>query len=71
MQAIRFAASRFHARMLCVLMAISATMAVNAQTVQNNGTGTHNGYYYSLYTSSGSATMTFPGLVWSADNQRD
>ena len=35
-------------------------MAANAQTVNNNGTGTNNGYYYSLYTTSGSSTMTFP-----------
>ena len=35
-------------------------LTANAQTVYNNGTGTNNGYYYSLYTSSGSATMTFP-----------
>jgi len=35
-------------------------MTANAQTVHNNGTGTNNNYYYSLYTSSGSATMTFP-----------
>jgi endo-1,4-beta-xylanase len=34
-------------------------MAASAQTVNNNGTGTNCGYYYSLYTSSGSATMTF------------
>ncbi|MGH9564055.1 MAG: glycoside hydrolase family 11 protein, partial [Terracidiphilus sp.] len=36
----------------------SITMAANAQTVNNNGTGTNNGFYYSLYTSSGTATMT-------------
>jgi hypothetical protein len=33
-------------------------IAANAQTVQGNGTGTNNGYYYSLYSSGGSATMT-------------
>ncbi|HMD78293.1 MAG TPA: glycoside hydrolase family 11 protein [Terracidiphilus sp.] len=33
-------------------------MAANAQTVYNNGSGTSNGYYYALYTSSGSATLT-------------
>jgi endo-1,4-beta-xylanase len=36
------------------------TMAANAQTVYNNGTGTNSGYYYSLYSTGGSATMTFP-----------
>jgi endo-1,4-beta-xylanase len=36
------------------------TMAASAQTVYNNGTGTNNGYYYSLYSTGGSATMTFP-----------
>jgi endo-1,4-beta-xylanase len=33
-------------------------MAANAQTVSGNGTGTNNGFYYSLYSSGGSATMT-------------
>jgi endo-1,4-beta-xylanase len=35
-------------------------MTASAQTIDNNGTGSNNGYFYSLYTSSGSATMTFP-----------
>lgn len=35
-------------------------LSVNAQTVNNNGTGSNNGYFYSLYSSGGSATMTFP-----------
>lgn len=61
MQAISFVASRVQTSILCAVMAICASAAANAQTVQNNGTGTNNGYYYSLYTSSGSATMTFPG----------
>jgi endo-1,4-beta-xylanase len=30
----------------------------SAQTVNGNGTGTNNGFYYSLYSSGGSATMT-------------
>jgi endo-1,4-beta-xylanase len=34
-------------------------MGANAQTVYNNGTGTNCGYYYSLYSTGGSATMTF------------
>jgi endo-1,4-beta-xylanase len=33
-------------------------MAANAQTVSDNGTGTNNGFFYSLFTSSGSSTMT-------------
>jgi endo-1,4-beta-xylanase len=41
-------------------LALLAVTAATAQTtVQNNGTGTNNGYYYSLYTSGGSSTMTF------------
>jgi endo-1,4-beta-xylanase len=34
------------------------TNAASAQTVSGNGTGTNNGFYYSLYSSGGSATMT-------------
>ena len=45
---------------LCALIAGCAITAANAQTIENNGTGTNNGYYYSLYSSGGSATMTFP-----------
>ena len=48
--------------LLCALVAAGcATTMATAQTIHNNGTGTNNGYYYSLYTSSGSSTMTFPG----------
>jgi len=58
---------------LPALVAGCMTVAANAQTVHNNGTGTNNGYFYSLFTSSGSATMTFPSaqfpgnyaLTWS------
>src|SRR5690242_2719643 len=35
-------------------------MVADAQTVQNNGRGTNNGFFYSLFTSSGTSTMTFP-----------
>ena len=35
------------------------TMAANAQTIYNNGTGWNQGYYYQLYTSGGSSNMTF------------
>src|SRR5579863_6572677 len=43
------------------LLAISVgcvTTSANAQTVNGNGTGTNNGFYYSLYSSGGSASMT-------------
>jgi len=41
-----------------------------AQTVSNNGTGTNNGFFYSLFTSSGSSTLTLGSagnyaLTWS------
>ena len=45
---------------LTVLLAIAVGHAAvaSAQTVNGNGTGTNNGFYYSLYSSGGSATMT-------------
>jgi endo-1,4-beta-xylanase len=39
----------------CVAMSASSQT-----TVSNNGTGTESGFFYSLFTSSGTATMTFP-----------
>jgi len=61
MRSMKFVSSRIHQTILCALVAAGCiTTAASAQTVQNNGTGTNNGYVYSLYTSSGSATMTFP-----------
>ncbi len=45
---------------LGTLVAAGCVALANAQTVNGNGTGTNNGYYYSLYSSGGSATMTFP-----------
>ena len=61
MRSMKFNASRLLEVALAALaIAGCATTAASAQTVYNNGTGTNNGYYYSLYTSSGSATMTFP-----------
>jgi len=73
----RFVASRVLRAVLSTLAAAScAAVAAHAQTtVQNNGTGTNNGYYYSLYTSGGSATMTFSAqyagnyaITWSGVN---
>jgi endo-1,4-beta-xylanase len=43
-----------------LIVAGCAAITANAQ-VHNNGTGTDHGYFYSLYSSGGSATMTFPG----------
>lgn len=59
---MRFVSSRVLPLVLCALVvAVCVTVTASAQTVYNNGTGTNHGYFYSLYTSSGSATMTFPG----------
>jgi endo-1,4-beta-xylanase len=44
-----------------------AAITANAQ-VHNNGTGTDHGYFYSLYSSGGSATMTFPSAGTYAGN---
>jgi endo-1,4-beta-xylanase len=57
---MKFISSRNKQVILSALIAAGVTMAANAQTIDNNGTGTNNGYYYSLYSSGGSATMTFP-----------
>ncbi len=56
---MRFVSSLVRVVILTALVAGCLTMMANAQTVYNNGTGTNNGYYYSLYSSGGSATMTF------------
>lgn len=46
---------------LCALIAAGCiTLSASAQTIHNNGTGTDHGFFYSLFTSGGSATMTFP-----------
>lgn len=44
-----------------VVMGCVAVTASSQTSVSNNGTGTDDGFFYSLFTSSGSATMTFPG----------
>jgi len=59
MHLVKFVSSRVQQTMLAALVAAgSVTMAASAQTVSGNGTGTNNGFYYSLYSSGGSATMT-------------
>jgi endo-1,4-beta-xylanase len=60
MCSMRFVSLRVEKVILSALIAGCGATAAHAQTVSNNGTGTNSGYYYSLYTSSGSATMTFP-----------
>ncbi len=61
MRLMKFASLRIGQVILSALVALGCmATAAKAQTVYNNGTGTNHGYYYSLYTSSGSATMTFP-----------
>jgi endo-1,4-beta-xylanase len=58
---MKFVSSRVQQVVLSALVAAGCvTLSANAQTVYNNGTGDNNGYYYSLYSSGGSATMTFP-----------
>lgn len=60
MRSMKFAFSRVQQVVLLVLIAAGcAAMAANAQTIYNNGTGSNGGYYYSLYSNGGSATMTF------------
>jgi endo-1,4-beta-xylanase len=60
MRLVRFVSSRtLQAVLAALVVAGCAAISANAQTtVQNNGTGTNNGYFYSLYTSGGSSTMT-------------
>jgi endo-1,4-beta-xylanase len=59
MQFIRLGSSRMGQVVLSAIVAAGCvSMAANAQTVSGNGTGTNNGFYYSLYSSGGSATMT-------------
>jgi endo-1,4-beta-xylanase len=60
MRLTRLVSSRFGKAILSAVLATCVSFAVNAQTVQNNGTGTNNGFFYSLFTSSGTSTMTFP-----------
>lgn len=57
----KFVSSRIQFGILAAIVtAVAAlvTITAGAQTVSGNGTGTNNGFYYSLYSSGGSATMT-------------
>lgn len=57
---MRFSLSVVQQVILCVIVAAGyATVTASAQTIHNNGTGTNQGFFYSLYTSGGSSTMTF------------
>ena len=78
MHSMRFGSSRVQQAILFALVAAGCvTMAANAQTVLDNGEGTNNGFFYSLYSTGGSATMTFPAgskypgnyaITWSGVN---
>jgi endo-1,4-beta-xylanase len=58
---MNFVSSQIQQAILAGLIAAGCvTITANAQTISGNGTGTNGGYYYSLYSSGGSATMTFP-----------
>ena len=60
MRSMRFSLSVVQQVILCVIVAAGyATVTASAQTIHNNGTGTNHGFFYSLYTSGGSSTMTF------------
>lgn len=56
---MHFVSSRIRQAVFCAIVAGVCVATASAQ-VRNNGTGTDHGYYYSLYSSGGSATMTFP-----------
>jgi len=78
MRSMRFVSSRVQQVILSAFVAAGCvTMAANAQTVLDNGEGTNNGFFYSLYSTGGSATMTFPeaskypgnyAITWSGVN---
>jgi endo-1,4-beta-xylanase len=78
MHSVKSVSSLVQQVILPALVAVGCmTITANAQTtVSNNGTGTNNGYYYSLYTSGGSSTMTLTddygggnyAITWSGVN---
>lgn len=71
---MKLVSSRVQVILAALVAAGCVTITANAQTtVHNNGTGTNNGYYYSLYTSGGSSTMTLNSagnyaISWSSVN---
>jgi endo-1,4-beta-xylanase len=61
MHSMKLVSARVLHGILAALIVVGcAATTANAQTVKNNGTGNNNGYFYSLFTSSGTSTMTFP-----------
>jgi endo-1,4-beta-xylanase len=62
MRLAKFVSSRVQQAIVSALVVAGCitTTAYAQTTVQNNGEGTNSGFFYSLFTSSGSATMTFP-----------
>jgi endo-1,4-beta-xylanase len=77
MRSVKSIWSRAQVLLPALLVAGCLALTANAQTtVHNNGTGTNNGYYYSLYSSGGSATMTLTdnygggnySITWSGVN---
>jgi endo-1,4-beta-xylanase len=64
MRIMEFVSSRVQRAAFSVLLTAGCmAITANAQTtVQDNGRGTNNGYFYSLYTSGGSSTMTLTDL---------
>lgn len=60
MRSMQVSLSHVRHLFLCALV-VSGCMILtaSAQTVNNNGTGYNQGFFYSLYTSGGSSTMTF------------
>ena len=60
MHSMRSILSQIQQVILWVLVVAGcATVTASAQTIQNNGIGTNQGFYYALYTAGGSSTMTF------------
>lgn len=76
MHSKQFVLSHVRNVVFCALaIAGLATLPASAQTIHNNGTGTNQGFFYSLFTSGGSSTMTFStqfagnyALSWSGVN---
>ena len=60
MRSMRFGLTRVLQLFLLAVIAVGVTTVTANAQVNNNGTGTDHGYFYSLYSSGGSATMTFP-----------